>query len=607
MKRTGRRSWLLLLLMITVLAVAAAQCGTAPAALENPAPSQEETQSAETESELPPEAIATEAPADENIAEAVADSGLAKEFEKGITVVTEEPDVSAPRTKKGGEYRDVSTSDAVSFHPYTTSDSASFAYQGLVWSGALLRLHEKTLEYVPHMAESYTISEDGLTFTFKLRQGLKWSDGQPLTAQDYKWTYDQVIKPENEFPYLDQLEFITSYEALDDHTLEIKIKEVYAPALGQMSGLITPLPKHIWEKLDWTDPEKNSEINSPSVVSGSYKLVEWERDQFAVFEANENYWYHGAPNITRYNIEIVPDQDVAYQKMKTGESDTAPITPEQLDEARQLENVNIYEWWPVGARWEYLGLNMRQGFPSHDINVRHGLSYAIDKELLTDEVMLGQAKRLCSIYAETSWAYNPDVECYEYSTDKAIEAFAKAGYTFKDGQMLDKDGQPLKLKLIYGPNTSKVRELIAVTVQDFLKEIGVEVEIQALEWASFLDAIKAQEPDWDIFIGGRGSTPEPHTGSVWWSEENIPDLNSVAYINKDVERLFVEAAATYDLEVRKQKYGEIQQILAQDAPYIFLYYQKAWSGQNKRIQGIEPTILGIGWNSEDWYIEEAQQ
>lgn len=335
MKRIARRSWWLVLLIMVVLVVTAAQCASAPAAPENPAPPPAETQ---------PAAADSAAPTDENIADSVAGSGLAKEVEKGITVVTDEADVSAPRTKLGGEYRDVTTSDAVSFHPYTTSDSASFAYQAQVWTGSLLRLDEKTLEYVPHMAESYAISEDGLTFTFKLRPGLKWSDGQPLTAQDYQWTYDQVIKPESEFPYLDQLEFIASYKALDDQTLQIKIKEIYAPALGQMSGLITPLPKHVWEKLDWLDPEKNPEINKPTVVSGPYKLVEWQRDQYVVFEANENYWYYGAPNITRYNIEIVPDQDVAYQKMKSSESDTAPITPEQLDEARQLENVNIYEW-----------------------------------------------------------------------------------------------------------------------------------------------------------------------------------------------------------------------------------------------------------------------
>jgi ABC-type transport system substrate-binding protein len=93
------------------------------------------------------------------------------------------------------------------------------------------------------------------------------------------------------------LEFITSYKALDEYTLEIKIAEVYAPALGQMSGLISPLPQHIWEQYDWSDPETNPEINSPTVVSGPYKLLEWQRDQYTIFEANENYWYHGRPNI----------------------------------------------------------------------------------------------------------------------------------------------------------------------------------------------------------------------------------------------------------------------------------------------------------------------
>lgn len=605
----------LLVAVVVSVALIAAQCGPAPT--EQPAPAeenppqeevqQEEAPAEEAEPAQPTEEPAAETAATQEPAPQVDESEAAKatELEAGITVVTDEPDVSTPRTRHGGEYRDVSTSDAVSFHPYQTTDTASSSYQAMVYTGGLLRLDEKTLEYIPNMAESYTISEDGLTFTFNLRRDMKWSDGEPITAHDFQWTYDQVVKPENEFPYLSQLDFITSYKALDDYTLEIKIDEVYAPALGQMSGLIQPLPRHIWENLDWSDPEKNPEINSPSVVSGPYKLVEWKRDQFVVFEANENYWYHGAPNIDRWNIEIVPDQDIAYQKMKSGESDTGSITPENLEEARQLENITVYEWWPAAAVWSYIGLNMREGFPTHDINVRHGISYAIDKQLITDEVMLGQGKRLCSIFPETSWVYNPDVPCYEYDPDKALEAFAKAGYTFKDGMLLDENGQQLKLKLIYGPNTSQTRELIAVTVQDFLADVGIEVEIQALEWASFLEATDSADPDWDLFIGGWRATIEPHIMYTIWAEENIPQLNAVAYINKEVEALFDEAGRTYDTEFRKEKYQQIQRIIAEESPYVFLFYNKSWSGQNNRIKGIEPTALGIGWNQEDWYIEET--
>lgn len=602
-------------LLLAVITLVAAQCGSAaptgqPASAEEAQPAkEEEAQAPATEQEAAApekEAAAEETSATDGaaIAKAVEESDVSKEIGLGVTVTTDELDVSSPRTRRGGEYRDVATSDAVSFHPYLVSDGASFGYQGLVYSGSLLRLDENTLEYIPHMAESYTISDDGLTFTFKLRQGLKWSDGQPLTAQDFKWAYDQATKPENGYPYLSQLDFISSYEALDDYTIQVKIDEVYAPALGQMAGLITPLPKHIWENLDWSDPEKNPEINHPTVVSGPYKLVDWKRDQFAIFEANENYWYHGAPNITRQTIEIVPDQDIAYQKMKTGESDTAPITPENLEEARQLDNITVYEWWSVSASTTFIGLNLRQGHPTEDINVRHGLNYAIDKELLTEEVMLGQAKRTCSIYPETSWAYTPDVPCYEYDPERAIEEFARAGYTFQDGQMLDANGEQLTLNLLYGPNTNKVRELIAVAVQDFLAEIGIKVEVRAMEWNSFLEELRAAEPTWDMTILAISSTPEPHTTFPWWLEENIPQMNFSAYINKDVERLFQEAGATYDIETRKEKYAEIQRIIAEESPRIFLYYGKSWSGQNKRIKGIEPAVLGIGWNATEWYIEE---
>ena len=615
-RRSLRQMWRIIGIatVLVVMSALMASCrGSATSAPKgDAAPPAEATKAAPTAAaEAPAEATAEEAPAEAAegdaeqaaAAEVVEGSQAAQSTElRGVEVVSDE-DVTTPRTNYGGEYRDVSTSDAVSFHPALTTDTASSSYQAMVYVSSLLRLDEQTLEYIPDMAESYTISEDGLTFTFNLRQTMKWSDGEPITAHDFKWTYDMMKDPANEFPYLSQLDFITSYEALDDYTLEIKIDEIYAPALGQMSGLITPLPKHIWENLDWSDPETNPEINSPTVVSGPYKLAEWKRDQYAIFEANENYWYHGRPNFDRYVIEIVPDQDVAYQKLKSGESDTGIISPENLEEARELDNITVYEWWPAAASWSYIGLNMREGFVTSDINVRRGINYAIDKQLLTDEVMLGQAKRLCSVFPETSWVYNADVPCYDFDVDQALAAFEAAGYTFDGAKMVDADGKQLTLRLLFGPNTSKTRELIAVTVQDMLGDIGVNVEIQALEWASFLDALHAEEPDWDMFIGGWRATIEPHIMYTIWAEESIPDLNSVAYINKEVEQLFKEGGATYDIDVRKEKYGEVQRIIAEESPYVFLFYQKSWSGQNDRIQGIEPTPLGIGWNMEDWYIQ----
>jgi peptide/nickel transport system substrate-binding protein len=225
--------------------------------------------------------------------------------------------------------------------------------------------------------------------------------------------------------------------------------------------------------------------------------------------------------------------------------------------------------------------------------------------------MEGQAKRQCSLYPETSWVYNPDVPCYDYDPEQAKAEFAKSGYTLDEGsqQMIGPDGQQLTLKLIYGPNTSKVRELMAVYIQDNLSQIGINVEIQSMEWASFLDAIHTDTPpDWDMFIGGWSSTIEPHIMYTIWAAENIPDLNSVGYDNPETEALFKEAGQNCEIDFRKEKYGEIQRIIAEDAPYVFLWYSKTWSGQNKRIAGIDPKPVGIGWNFNDWYIlEDAGQ
>ena len=128
--------------------------------------------------------------------------------------------------------------------------------------------------------------------------------------------------------------------------------------------------------------------------------------------------------------------------------------------------------------------------------------------------------------------------------------------------------------MIYGPNTSTTRELIALAVQDNLREIGIDVEIQALEWASFLEATDAEEPDWDMFIGGWRATIEPHIMYTIWAAENIPELNSVAYDNPEVEALFDEAGKSYDTDFRREKYQEIQSIISEDAPYVFLFYSE---------------------------------
>jgi peptide/nickel transport system substrate-binding protein len=515
------------------------------------------------------------------------------------TAVSPTAQPAAPGPKRGGTYTEAATADAVSFHPYTTVDTASHSYQGSVYGGDLWRYNPKTLVPEPDAAESWTISDDKLTYTFKLRGDLKWSDGTPMTSADYKFAFDNASKPENKYPYISNLELIASYEALDPQTIVIKMEEPIAVGL-EAANAVTPLPKHVWEGLDWSDPSKNPQIMAPTIASGPFKLREWRKDDHATFEANDNY-YRGRPLLDGYTIRIVPSQEIAFQMLKSGEVDTAPITPDNYAEVKTNPNLNLYEWWPARATWSYLGFNLRRAH-FQEVELRRALSHAIDRRAIAERIQNNLAQPTHSIYPPTTWVHNPNVPKYEYDPAKARQMLDEAGWTVGPDGVRQKDGNSLKLRILFGPNTNKVRERVATVTQQWLKDIGVDSEIQGLEWGAYLSALKTEPYDWDLFLGAWQATIEPHWMNQIWREDSIPELNSVAYVNEKVEALFEQGVKEFDLEKRKNIYQEIQQIISEDAPYIFTTFPMSYEAINKRIGGIEASPLGTGHNVEKWYV-----
>jgi peptide/nickel transport system substrate-binding protein len=489
------------------------------------------------------------------------------------------------------------TADAVSFHPYLTTDTASSSYQGLVYAAGLERRNPDTLELEPLMAKSWTISPDYLVYTFTLRSDLKWSDGVPITSEDFKWTFDQANDPANEYPYRENFDFIKSYEAPDPQTIVVTVKNKFCPALEGVDA-VTPLPKHIWEKLDWKDPEKNPEIMHPSVSSGPFKLKEWVKDDHAIFEANDSYFL-GRPKLDTYTIRIVPEQSVAYTMLQSGEVDTAPVTPDQFAATKKDPDLNEYDWWLARGAWSFIGFNLRHPV-LQDVRVRHALSYAFNRNDIIDKVLHGLARPQYSTIVPSSPYYNPDVPRYDYNPDMARQLLKEAGYTPGPDGILQKDGQRLSLKLIYGPNTSKTREAISIVTQAQFKQVGVDVSIQGLEWGAFLDAQSKPPHDWDLTVAGWAATLDPHWMWQIWSPQ-FPELDYVNYSNPKVADLFTQGSTQCDN--RKPIYDEIQRIIAEDSPYIFISQDQSYAFFNKRIGGIRPTTIGIGYNIEQWYVK----
>lgn len=506
--------------------------------------------------------------------------------------------VLRPSLAADNDLRVATTSDAVSFHPYLTTDTASSAYQGLVYASGLMRRNPTTMELEPLMAKSWTISPDGLVYTFTLRSDLKWSDGQPLTSADFKFTYDQAMKPDNEYPYRDNNDFIKSYEAPDPSTIVVTINQKFCPAL-EGADAVVPLPKHIWEKLDWKDPEKNREINHPSVASGPFKFQEWVKDDHAIFVANDSYFL-GRPKLDSYTIQIVPEQAVAYSMLQGNQVDTAPVTPEQFTATKALPNLKEYDWWLASGTWSYIGFNLRR--PAlQDANVRHALSYAFNRQAVIDKVLYGLARPLYSTVVPSSNYYNPNVQHYDYNPDTARQLLKQAGYTPGGDGILQKNGQRLSLRLLFGPNSSKTREAIAIVAQAQFKQVGVDVSIQGLEWGAFLEATQKPPFDWDLAVSGWSATLDPHWMWQIWSDK-FPELDFVGYSNPKVVDLFNQGSSQCDN--RKPIYDQIQQILADDSPYIFVSQDESYAFYNKRVGGIKPTAIGIDYNIEQWFIQQ---
>ena len=231
---------------------------------------------------------------------------------------------SQPRA--GGSITVAAASDAVSFHPYKTSDSGSTAYQALVYAGGLVTRDPHSPDtFVGELAESWALADDRVTYTFHLRPNLRWSDGHPITSADFKWTFEQARLPENNYPYAVNFEPIVSFETPDPQTIVVTLKEPSAVGLDSADA-VRPLPKHIWERLDWNDANRNPEIQGPTVASGPFKLKEWQRDSHATIVANELY-FKGRPLLDSYSVQIVGNQQIAFEKLRAGEVDRAGFDP----------------------------------------------------------------------------------------------------------------------------------------------------------------------------------------------------------------------------------------------------------------------------------------
>ena len=459
--------------------------------------------------------------------------------------------------------------------------------------------YDKNLELTGELAQSWDVSADQKTITFHLKPNLKWADGKPLSSEDVLFTWQLVTDDKTRTPYGADYKLVKKAEAPDPETFKVTYAQPYAPALDSWSGLHI-LPKHLLAGQDIN----NTPFARNPVGSHYYQLDQWKKGESISLKRNVNAT-QGQAKIDHLVSRIIPDRAAQFLELMADNIDSMSLNSIQyarIFPSRPDLTSKIAQYKELGNSYTYLGFNLKRK-PFDDVRVRQAINYAIDKQEIIDGVLLGLGLPVASPYKPgTRWS-NPELHPYPYDPKKAIALLKEAGFEDHDHDgILDKDGQPLTFEIL--TNQNKEREMSAVLVQRRLKEIGIDVKIRVVEWATFISRF-IKTGDFNVVLLGWGLGLEPDQFNIWHSSQQAPgQFNFIGYNNPTVDKLLEDGRMELNPDKRMKIYHEFAKILLEDSPVVYLFAGYGLPAIHKRVKGIDDPAppAGIGHNSYEWYI-----
>ena len=446
---------------------------------------------------------------------------------------------------------------------------------------SLLRYDEK-LEPQPSLAESWELSPDQKTITFRLRRNAKWHDGKPFSADDVVFSLDVFHRATHPRVRPILAAQVDRIEKVDEHTVRIVLKQPFGPIMSMFEpGSATMVPKHIYEGTDF----RTNPMNNTPVGTGPMKLKEWRRGAFIHLVRNEEYYLPGKPALDEVYFRIVPDAAARAVAYETGKVDVLTGgAVEIFDVARLAKLPNscvTTKGWEMFAPVGMLVLNLRNG-PLANKDFRKGLMHAIDRDFSKDVVWSGFAKVATGPLNAKTKFYTDDVPKYPFDVKKAKELIAKSGYK----------GEPLRLlSLPYGETWTRWGEQI----KQNLEEAGVKIVAESSDVAGWNKRVG--EWDFDLTFNYPYQYGDPALGVArQYVSSNIvkgsPFVNNGGYANPEVDRLFAEAANA-TAEKRPELYKRVQQILVDDLPILWLTEMEFPTVHRCNVKDLATTAIGV--------------
>jgi peptide/nickel transport system substrate-binding protein len=466
----------------------------------------------------------------------------------------------------------------VHFDPRIGTDEQSQRVHQLVYDHLLVIDDQlRVVAGPPGLAERLD-NPDALTYIVHLRRGVKFHDGRDLTARDVVYTFGSFLDPDFVSARKGAYRQMKSVRALDDYTVEFKLSEPFGSFPIQLVLHVVP-------------EGSGDSLRTFPIGTGPYRFVRYLVDEQVELTAFEGYW-DGLPQNAGVTLRIVPDDTMRGLELRKGSADVT-VNDVPPDIAYQLEKDGLKITQAPGVDYTYIGLNMRDPV-LQDKRVRHAIGYAIDRQAIVDHLRRGLARPAVGVLSPVAWAFEPNVHQFDHNPARAKQLLDEAGYRDPDG-----DGPQPRLRLSMKTSTDEFYRLQATVIQQDLRQVGIDIDVRSYEFATFyadvLDgSVQMYTLQWV------GVTDPDMLRRVHHSQQVPPNgFNRTYYSNPDVDRLIdLATTATSDAE-RLKYYREAQKVVAEDAPYISLWYKTNIAVTRPNIQNLRLTPQASFWTLKD--------
>jgi peptide/nickel transport system substrate-binding protein len=499
----------------------------------------------------------------------------------------------------GGTAVVATVSDFDAFNELVSTDYDTNQTMSFMLYTNLVDLDEE-MNYEPYLADSFWMSEDGLSLTFRIRDGMQWHDGVPVTADDVVWTYEMSVDDEVAYANRAYFQYVTRAVKVDDRTVRFEFDTVHSDALMDFTEW-SPMPKHLLEDIPPAEM-RNAPFNRQPIGNGPFRFVSWEANQQVVFEANPDFAL-GRPHLDRVVVRVIPEQTTELTELLTGGIDfMRAVPPAEMKRVEESDEVNSITY--PARSYTFLAWNLRNPL-FESAEVRRALTMGINRQQIVDALLYGYGTVAVSDVMPFQWEFNDELEPWPYDPERAREMLARAGWTDTNGDgIIDKDGRPFRFTLRTNQGND-LREDIVVIVQNDLKQVGIAVEPRMVEWNTFITDLKAK--NFEAAVSGWSVDFKFNPTDLFSTEAIEGKYNYPSYSNPVADSLMMQALMTLDREEAKPLWIRYSEIIHEDQPYTFLYYLEERLGINNRLRGVTADARGHLVSVAEWWIPENMQ